>query len=245
MEMNEKEKIALVVGATASLAQPLCRMLAMRGFRLVLAGRDRHELDILAADIGVRYGTPCTVIMADFLDSNFSAQTLLDEAGDVTHLILASGEMGSGDIASAGDIAYTMHLNYTVIAQIAALTASRMRERGGGTIMIISSVAGERGRAKIAAYGAAKAALTAFASGLRQAYAMSSVHVLTVKPGFIDTPMTWGMKSQLIASRESAARKILRAMEKKKNVIYVPCFWHVIMLLITHIPERIFKRLSF
>ncbi len=234
----------LVVGATSSLAQALCRMLAARGFQLVLTGRDPVELRMQTADLQTRYSVSCGAIAADFLSPEFSAEALLAAVGEFSHLIIASGEMGSGNIADTADIAYTAHLNYTVPAQIAAAAAKQL-EGGNGSIVIISSVAGDRGRAKIAAYGSAKAALSAFASALRQAYAKRGVHVLTVKPGFTDTPMTWGMQTPLMASREAVAKKILRAMEKKKNTIYAPFFWRFIMLAIVHIPERVFKRLAF
>jgi decaprenylphospho-beta-D-erythro-pentofuranosid-2-ulose 2-reductase len=239
------EMTALVVGATASLAQPLCCGLASRGYTLVLAGRDAQELGILATDIRMRHGASCKTITADLLDADFSAEALLAEAGDITHLILASGAMGNGNIHDADDIARAVQLNYTVPAQIAALAAAHFAEKVGGNIVIISSIAGDRGRAKIAAYAGAKAALTAFASGLRQAYAKRGVHVLTVKPGLTDTPMTWGIKTPLMARREAVAKKIIRAMEKRKDVVYAPWFWRIIMLVIVHIPEKIFKRLSF
>lgn len=236
---------ALVVGATSSLAQALCRALAARGYALVLAGRDRAELEVLAADLQVRYRTEPTILMADFLNADFDARAVLEEAGEITHLVLASGDMGTGDIADAADIAYSTHINYTVPAQIAALAAAQFAEKGGGHITVIASVAGDRGRARIAAYGSAKAALSTFASALRQAYAGRGVQVLTVKPGFTDTPMTWGMKSPLMTSRETVAGVIMRAMEKRKDVVYAPWFWRAVMLVITHIPEKLFKRLSF
>ena len=110
--------------------------------------------------------------------------------------------------------------------------------------MLISSIAGDRGRQSNYAYGSAKAALNAFASGLRNRFFKQGVHVVTVKPGFLDTPMTWGMQSPLIASREIAAEYIIYAMKVRKNIVYVPFFWRYIMLIIIHIPEAIFKRLK-
>lgn len=235
--MEIKPKTALVVGATSSLAQPLCRLLAARGYALVLAGRNRPELEMLAADIRVRASASCRIARADFLNEDFSPERLMEAAGDITHLILATGDMGDGDIA------VTVHVNFTVPAQIAALAAERFKAQGGGHITMISSVAGDRGRARLGAYGSAKAALSAFASALRAGYCKDSVQVLTVKPGFTDTRMTWGMNSPLMASRERVAADILRAIEKRKDVIYTPWFWRIIMGVIVHIPERIFKRL--
>ena len=111
-------------------------------------------------------------------------------------------------------------------------------------MVIIGSVAGDRGRASNYEYGAAKAAIATFTSGLRNRYAKLGLHIMTVKPGFVDTPMTWGMNIPLIASRETISDAILKAMAKKKDVIYAPWFWKFIMLIIMHIPEKIFKKLK-
>jgi short-subunit dehydrogenase len=157
--------------------------------------------------------------------------------------------MGSSDPTNLDNIHQTTWLNYTVPAQLATAAAVRLSEQKSGrayagSITLISSVAGDRGRQSNYAYGSAKAALNTFASGLRNRFFKQGVHVMTVKPGFIDTPMTWGMKSPLIASRESVAESIVEAMKNRSNVVYVPFFWRYIMLIIIHIPEMIFKRLS-
>lgn len=240
---------ALVVGATSSLAQALCHTLAKRGYGLILAGRDEVELDILARDILIRHDITCKKLVADFLDSGFSAEEFCAKAGDFSHMVIAAGDMGASDPTQLGNLAYTMHLNYTIPAQLATVAAKKLAERYAaekrrGVIAIVSSVAGDRGRQSNYAYGSAKAALSAFASGLRNRFFKQGVHVLTVKPGFVDTPMTWGMGSPLIAPREDVAEDIMAAMEKKRDVLYTPFFWRYIMLIIQHIPEKIFKRLS-
>ena len=157
--------------------------------------------------------------------------------------------MGSDDPTDIDNLAYTVKVNYTVPAQLAtaaalALSKKDSSEKTKGRIVIVTSVAGDRGRQSNYAYGSAKAALSTFASGLRNRFCKQGVHVMTVKPGFIDTPMTWSMSSPLVASREFVAGKIIDAMEKEKDVIYVPFFWRFIMLIIIHIPEKIFKKLS-
>jgi decaprenylphospho-beta-D-erythro-pentofuranosid-2-ulose 2-reductase len=241
---TRNNRTALVVGATSSLAQSLCRGLAARGFEMILAGRDGEELELLSADLTARHGVACRTMLADLASPTFDAGQFAVDAGDVSHAVIAAGVMGNADPTDLHDIAYVAHLNYTVPAQIAAAVSAQMHQHGGGTLIVISSVAGDRGRQSNMAYGAAKAALTAFASGLRNYYAKRGVHVMTVKPGFTDTPMTWGMKSPLMAGREYVAAKILAAMDKGRNSIYVPWFWQFIMLIICHIPEKIFKKLK-
>lgn len=241
---NTGHRTALVIGATSSMAQALCRALAARGYGLVLAGRDEGELKLLSQDIRTRSPVPCRTLLLDLMDANLSPELFMEQAGDVDDVIIAAGDMGAADPTDIANIAYTVRINYTVPAQLATAAALKLANKKEGRIVIISSVAGDRGRQSNYAYGSAKAALNAFASGLRNRFCKKGVHVMTVKPGFMDTPMTWEMNSPLIASREYCAGKIIAAMEKNKDVIYVPFFWRFIMLIIIHIPEKIFKRLS-
>ena len=234
----------LVIGATSSLAEAICRELAKKGTPLILAGRDKEELALLAADLDARFSLRCLALAADLATPDFSPDLFIAGAGDFDSVIIAVGDMGNGDANDTADLAHVARVNYVLPAQLATIAAERLKEKKRGIIAIISSVAGDRGRQRYPAYGSAKAAITAFASSLRACYAGTGVHVLTVKPGFVDTPMTWGMTSPLIASREYVAGKIIAAMEKRKNVVYVPWFWRCIMLIIRHIPESVFKRLK-
>ena len=129
-------------------------------------------------------------------------------------------------------------------AQLLVRLAAGLQQ--GACIAAISSVAGDRGRAKNPLYGAAKAGLDALLSALRQKLAPRGVRVLTIKPGFVDTPMTAAMpKSALYASAESVGRGIVRAIDSKKDVVYLPWYWRFIMLMVRSIPESIFKKLKF
>ncbi len=222
----------------------MSRELASRGHSLVLVARDEVELDLLAGDITVRHGTMCKTIHADVAEEGFSADKLVQALGHVDEVVIVLGYLPTDTSAMQRSIAYITYLNFIIPAQIAQAACDQLAGRHGGKVTIISSVAGDRGRQSNYPYGAAKAALTAFASGLRNRFAKHGVHVMTVKPGFIDTPMTWSMNSPLIASPEYVARKIVDASEKNKDVLYVPFFWRFIMLIICHIPERIFKKLS-
>jgi short-subunit dehydrogenase len=118
-----------------------------------------------------------------------------------------------------------------------------MEAQQQGSIAVISSVAGDRGRASNYLYGSAKAAVSTFLSGMRQRLEKRGVNVLTVKPGFVDTPMTRDFKkSALWAKPEEVARGIVRAIDRRKAVVYLPWFWSIIMLIIKHVPEFMFKR---
>jgi len=144
------------------------------------------------------------------------------------------------DVAAAARV---MRSNFEGPASILAILANRFEERGSGTLVGISSVAGDRGRATNYVYGSAKAGFTAFLSGLRNRLAKRGVHVVTILPGFVATQMTEGMDlpARLTAEPSEVAEAIARATEQKKNVIYVRPIWRLIMLIIRNIPERIFK----
>jgi short-subunit dehydrogenase len=245
MLQTKPSETVLVLGATSSLAQAICRTLAQQGYGLLLAGRDHDELRLLADDLCVRFECYATCLTFDFMDASFSAPHFIENAPAFSSTIVATGDMGGTDPEDSTNLAMAAHVNYVLPAQLATAAAQRLStQEGGGSVVIISSVAGDRGRQSNYAYGAAKAALSTFASGLRNRFYARGVHVMTVKPGFVDTPMTWGMNSPLIATRNAVALRIISAMRAKKDVVYVPFFWRFIMLVICHIPEALFKRMK-
>ena len=135
--------------------------------------------------------------------------------------------------------------SFTGPARFLQMLAPVMEARGGGTVVGVGSVAGDRGRIGNYVYGAAKAGFATYLSGLRNRLNRAGAHVVTVKPGFVDTAMTWGIEGMfLVASPEDIAASIDRAVERKKNVLYTPFFWRYIMLIIRSIPEFLFKKLS-
>jgi short-subunit dehydrogenase len=244
-----KEMQALVIGATSSLGQALCAELARGGASLVLSGRNKKMLEAMASDLTIRFGTENTVVLCDLARPKLTPRGFVSEvnkqAPKLTRIFLLAGEMGDAeDQDKEENIEAVTRINYTSPAKLLTALAADLSKKKGGEVAVISSVAGDRGRQSNYVYGSAKAALTSLASGLRNKYADKNVHVMTVKPGFIDTPMTYGMESPLIASRETVAKAIVKALEKKKNSIYVPFFWWGIMTIIKSIPEPIFKKLK-
>lgn len=245
--MNDSNVV--VVGATSAVAQAAIRMWAQRGSTLTLIARNASELVRIAADARVRGAPSVTTLLGDAADAAFISESL--RAMPVPRVaLIAYGSLSDSTRADTEPAYLAQELNANFVS--AALWAQGLAERmasenaAGGTIAVISSVAGDRGRGSNHVYGAAKAGLTAFCSGLRARMAARRVHVLTVKPGFIDTPMTAHIakKGALWATPEAIAAGILNAIDKQRDVVYLPGFWRLIMLTIAHIPEGIFKRLK-
>lgn len=237
----------LVVGATSSLGRPLCELMAKRGWNLVLAGRDEEELGRLKSDVAIRYSARVETCRCDLSDSHFSGDQLLTEANDIFEIdlvVMLAGEMGDTKLrADAQEIERMARVNYISPAKLLSVFADKIEANRAGDMIVVSSVAGDRGRQSNYTYGSAKGALSLFAAGLRNRLARVGCHVLTVKPGFIDTPMTYNIKSGLIAPREKVAADILKAFDARKNVAYIPAKWGLIMFIICHIPEFIFKKM--
>lgn len=240
----------VVFGATSAMAQAAVRLLAARGSALVLVGRAAERLADVAADARVRGARQVEVLTAD-LDQVDGHDGLLRSAaaalGGIDAVIIAQGVLATSDACEADPALAEAMLRTNLVgpALLAQRAAGLLAEGGGGTLVGISSVAGDRGRQSNYAYGAAKGGFSIFLAGLRNRYARRGVHVLTVKPGFVDTPMTAGIpKTRLFVGPEVVARALLRGVERRTDVLYVPGFWRAIMLVIRHVPERLFKRLS-
>ena len=239
----------LIIGATSAIAQATARLYAKQAAQLHLLARDAAQLDVLAADLRVRGATVTTQTFdASAMDTHeVLLQNTIKALGEMDVVLIAYGTL-SDQKACEHDAALVLHeMNTNALSVMGLLThlANYFEARGHGTIAVISSVAGDRGRASNYVYGAAKGALTLFLEGLRNRLHKRGVQVLTIKPGFVDTPMTRDFKKgPLWASPEKVAADIVRAIERKRDVIYTPWFWWIIMTIIKSIPERIFKGLS-
>jgi decaprenylphospho-beta-D-erythro-pentofuranosid-2-ulose 2-reductase len=232
----------LIIGATSSLAASLCHQLAKAGHDLVLLARDEAELATLKDDLTTRYKIDCDTAVVDFAADPFDASCLDPYLEQIDSAYMLAGSMGNGDALDADNTAQVIRTTFNAPAILLTRIASAMKARGQGALVVVSSVAGDRGRGSNFTYGSAKAGLSAFADGLRHFLHGSGVHVMTVKPGFIDTPMTFGMESPLMASREKVAKQIIRANKSGTHTLYTPGIWRYIMLLICHIPEWLFLR---
>ena len=237
-------KTALVIGPTASIGVPLCRFMARENYNFILCGRSKEELDSLASDLNIRFGVKARVMPLD-LAKNPEAKSVIKKAGKFDTVVMMAGDLGSGDKEDLKNVEHVLKVNLNAPAQLLTVAANQMARKGEGQIVVISSVGGDRGIQRNYPYGASKAGLTALASGLRCYLHPTGVHVLTVKPGYVDTPMTYGMENPwLAAAPEPVAWGIFRAMKKKKDVVYVPFFWTFIMWIINSLPEAAFKRMG-
>ena len=239
----------IILGATSTIARAFARQAAARREGLILAGRDMDELERIATDCMFR-GSPSTetvffdardaktfgpiVAQAEALRGTISAAVFVGSMPDQAE-IDANPELVEGTITDS----------FTGPTHFLTLLAPVLEARKAGTVAGVGSVAGDRGRLGNYVYGASKAGFHAYLSGLRNRLGRSGVHVITVKPGTVDTAMTWGMdKLPFVAQPEKIAADILKAADRKRDIIYTPKIWWPIMTIIRSIPERVFKRME-
>jgi decaprenylphospho-beta-D-erythro-pentofuranosid-2-ulose 2-reductase len=242
----------LIIGATSAIATEVGRTYAEQGGRLFLVGRNNERLDALADDLRVRGARQVDTLAADLTEHDRHPEIVtaaLDALPELAVVLVAHGVLPDQPACEASVDASLQSMDVNFISVVSLLTplANALESRGSGTIAVISSVAGDRGRQSNYVYGAAKSGLDAFLQGLRNRLCKSGVHVLTIKPGFVATPMTAhieGRGGPLWAQPEDVAAGIVKAIEKQKDVVYLPSFWALIMLIIRNIPEKIFKKLS-
>ena len=238
----------LVLGARSDIGQAVARAFAAEGHPIQLAARNADTLEPIKADIELRNNIAVSLHEFDALATDTHASfvsTLPDLPGIAVSVVGYMGEQEENerDLQAAARV---LRSNFEGPASILAALANAFEARGSGTLVGVSSVAGDRGRATNYVYGSAKAGFTAFLSGLRNRLAGKGVHVVTVLPGFVATQMTAGMDlpEKLTAQPDEVGAAILAAVQKERNVIYVRRIWQLIMLIIRNIPEAIFKKLS-
>ena len=243
-------KKVLIIGATSAIATQVARRYAAKGAELFLLARTKDRLEALAQDLSVRGAARVHTGIFDATDLSTHA-SLLESAvhslGEVDAALIAHGDLPNQSDCQSSIDATLAAVQTNMLSQVAFLTwlGNYFEVRKRGNITVISSVAGDRGRQSNYVYGAAKGGLSTFLQGLRNRLAPVGVSVTTIKPGFVDTPMTQHLpKGPLFASAETVGACTYRAMERGAAVVYAPFFWRFIMLIIQHIPESIFKRLK-
>jgi decaprenylphospho-beta-D-erythro-pentofuranosid-2-ulose 2-reductase len=240
----------LALGATSAIAEATLRLLAEQGASLFLVARNAEKLAAVRDDLLTRGAEAVAGAVAD-LDDTASHPALLEQAvdalGRIDVALLAHGVLGDQAAAERGYGAAEAILRTNFLSAVSLITwlANYFEGEHRGTIAVISSVAGDRGRKSNYVYGASKGGLNVFLDGVRNRIDRTGVQVLTIKPGFVATPMTAHLpQNALFAQPAQVARHIVRAIEKRKDVAYVPPFWRWIMLAVRSVPQRIFKKMN-
>lgn len=244
-------KRILILGATSGIAETTARMWAERGDSLFLVARDANKLAAVAADLRIRGAAYVDTAVANLDDTAHHPELLAGAINSLAGLDIAFLPLGVlGDQAEAEKnfthAAQIIHTNYTAPASLLTWLANYCAQRHAGTLAVITSVAGERGRKSNYVYGSAKAALSTFTDGLRNRLDREGVRVMTIKPGPVKTAMTEGMKNPPpgMADPEAVAATLVKAIDRGDAIVYVPGKWRIIMGVIRLIPDRFFKKMN-
>ncbi len=251
-QITAEPRRVLVVGATSGIGEAIARVLAGRGWSLVVTGRDAGRLAQVAEGLrahGASRVVPLPLDATDFRDAfEIVTKAAASAGGPLDGVIVCHGWSPAEKERwlSAEETRGVIDANFTSAAVILSAAAGHLEQRSGGFLCAISSVAGDRGRPGNFSYGSAKAGLTAYCSGLRARLHRKGVAVLTVKPGYVDTPMLRALgvgRSWLVADPDRVARDIVWAIDRRRDILYTPWFWRWILLAVRVVPEAIFKRL--
>ena len=239
----------LILGGSSSIARAFAREAAAQGCDVVLAGRNLEDLERTACDVRIRSGRRAEVLSFDAtaFDLHPAFVDRCRELAPNLNVLVVFGLMLPQQAIDA-DFALarrTVEVNYLGVMSILSRFAPVLQAQGRGCVVVLSSVAGDRGRFSNYVYGSAKSGLNTYLQGLRARLFRSGVSVTTVKAGFMDTAMTFGLPGIFLPARPpAAARAILRAAKKERELVYYPWFWRWVMLVVRAIPERFFKRLT-
>ncbi len=239
----------LILGATSVIAQATAAAFAARGDTLYLAARDLDELQRIASDLRLRYEVEVNFCLFDaeaIATHEAFFKSVVESMPALSGVVLAFGYLSDQDAArDLTAVERVIAVNFTGAASILGHCANYFESVQRGFIIGISSVAGDRGRQSNYLYGSAKGALSLYLQGLRNRLYASGVRVITIKPGFVDTAMTYGMPGLfLVAAPQMIGGRIVASLDKSADVVYLPWFWRYIMLIIRCIPEFIFKRMK-
>lgn len=238
----------VIIGASSSIARAIALEIGKED-HVVLAGRDIDDLEDNAADISLRTGGDASIIQFDIADRDRHAAFLkecVDTLGHIDGIFFCQGVMiDQAQAERDNELCYSMlEINFSSSVLLANRAVQHMRERGSGFLCFLSSVVGDRGRQSLAIYNATKAAINAYVRGLQHRLAGSGVHALLVKPGFIDTAMTWGLYPPgVLVPPKRVAEDTWRAVRKKRFCIYTPWYWRSAMFFIRILPRFLFHRI--
>jgi decaprenylphospho-beta-D-erythro-pentofuranosid-2-ulose 2-reductase len=240
------------LGATKGIGRALARLMAARGDALFLLGRDVEDLERSARDLEVRGARGTVGTAACDLGTSAAFETALSRADAALSgfdtVVVTAGRFALQDAleADAALAEALLDANFTKTIVFCEAARKRLLSRGGGTLCVFSSVAGERGRKPVILYGASKAGLSAYLEGLDHKFRAAGLRTVCVKPGFVKTSMTEGLKPPPFAGEpEPVARQVLAAIDRGTPVVYTPTIWALVMLVIRHLPRQVMRRIGF
>ena len=240
----------LILGATSSIAKHTTRLFAADEHSLYLVARNEDKLAAMKQDMLVRGATDVhyeTLDLADDSQHQNLIKRVTDSMGSIDTVFIAYGTLADQNKSATNyeNTLKELQINCLSVISLLTILANQLEHQGSGSIAVITSPSGDRGRQSNYIYGTAKGALTIFLQGLRNRLSKSNVHVLTIKPGFVDTPMTKDFKKGFLwVNPDVISKGIYNAINKKREVVYLPFFWRYIMIIIKSIPEKLFKHLS-
>lgn len=240
----------LILGATSAIAKHTARLFSADEHALYLVARNENKLSSMKQDMLVRGAKNINYEILDLADEKEHEKMInraTEAMGSIDTVLIAYGTLTnqSTSIKNYKNTLKELQINCLSVISLLTILANQLEQQKSGCIAVISSSMGDRGRKSNYIYGTAKGALTIFLQGLRNRLAKSNVHVLTIKPRFVDTPMTKNLKKGFLwVSPEVISKGIYNAIKKKREVVYLPFFWRYIMLIIKSVPEKIFKHLS-
>ena len=246
--MTDSPERVAILGATSAIAEAAARIWAARGARLALVGRNAARVEAIAADLRVRGATQVETFVADCAQAGATSlvKRIVETLGGLDVALLAYGVLGDQaqferDPDATADL---LHVNFTSAAAWCQVIAAVFERQRSGALLVIGSVAGDRGRKSNYVYGASKAGLGVFVQGVAHRLSRSGARAVLIKPGFVDTPMTAGVanKGALWARPEAVAQIIVASAHRGGPVVYAPWFWRVIMLVVRNIPSTIFHK---
>ncbi|MFO0555843.1 MAG: SDR family NAD(P)-dependent oxidoreductase [Polyangiaceae bacterium] len=239
------------LGATRGMGRALARKMSKRGDVLFLLGRDPADLERSAADLGVDGAKPAGVAACD-LEDPATFEPALDAAaaalGSFDAVVVTAGIFATQEVleSDAELCRRVLEVDFTNTVLFCEASRRRLLDQGGGTLVVFSSVAGERGRKPVVLYGAAKAGLSRYLEGLDHRYKAAGLNVVTVKPGFVKTSLTQGLKPPPFAGEpEDVADRVLAAIDRRAPVVYAPAAWGPIMNVIRRLPRFVMRRVGF
>jgi len=242
------KKSILILGAKSDIGISVAHRFAHEGFDVLLAARNSINLKNECSDIKIRYSVNSTFHEFDALRVDTHEEFILSLPNLPNVVLSAVGYLGeqNEDQINFRKALKVIRINYEGVVNILGLFANQFEKRGHGTLIAISSVAGDRGRSSNYIYGSAKAGLSTFLSGLRNRLYSKGINVITIKPGFVNTKMTSKLKLNPLLTTNSfkVSKYIYEAYKYKKTVVYITKIWFIIMFIIKLIPEQIFRMLK-